>query len=725
MTYRWDLQPIPHDLTVDVMRQVGKYAAKILALRGITDMQAVQAFLFPQYYSPTPALCLPDMAQAVDRIQQAKLSGERILIWGDFDCDGVTSTALLLSALKSLGLDVHFTIPLRSQESHGLNSQRLRQVRQELDPKLIITVDCGVSNHAQIEEAKGYAVDVIVTDHHLLPDPLPDALAVVNPLRLDPDHPLRFLPGVGVAYKLAEALYDRFGLPNVEQFLDLAVIGIIADVAVLQRECRYLVQQGLSQLTKTRRQGLRLLLEQEAGQEPLSAETVAFQIAPKLNAIGRLDDARLAVDLLTTSDPIRAQQLITLFVATNEERKDITAQVVAEASQQVDTLDLKQERAIVLASPNWNQGVIGIAASRLVETYGCPTVLIATHPETGEGHGSGRSIPGVNLAEAITQVSELLEGGGGHPMAAGFRLKLANLSMVQLALTRELALRSPSHSLDRELKIDIALDLDQFSDPEAELEQIFQQLVKLEPFGHGNPKPMIALLHFRPSRFNPDLSRNGRHLYFKIGSRRLWYWGEANRQQEYRQSKALDIAFQLDPQDGSWRGIVKDVRLSGEWRLQPIPKIALTLVDQRQVGSGEEFPGISVPETGVVFTYTHTAQVPDPPIHTVILKDWPWLPDELQFLLQKLRPEKLVLAAHQTEIPPETLALILQSPLDNLDAISLDLPLSFRTAFRLDSPSKHLADLLAESRAFHEWLDTTDTSSILKLCQRLMTHSFL
>jgi single-stranded-DNA-specific exonuclease len=731
MTYRWDLCPVPQDLRGEVMQEVGKYAAKLLALRGIKDMTAVRAFLFPEHYLPTSALSLPDMAKAVDRIQQAKLLGERILIWGDFDCDGVTSTALLLCVLKSLGFDVHFTIPLRSQEGHGLNSQRLRQVIQELDPKLIITVDCGVSNHIQIEEAKTYSIDVIVTDHHLLPDPLPDALAVVNPLRLDPDHPLRFLPGVGVAYKLAEALYDRFQLPNVEQFLDLVVIGIIADVAVLQRECRYLVQKGLSQLVKTPRPGLGLLLAQEVRQNPISAQTVAFQIAPKLNAIGRLEDARLAVDLLTTLDPIQAQQLIHLFVATNEERKEMTTQVVAEASQQVDTLDLKRDRAIVLSSPNWHQGVIGIAAARLVETYGCPTVLISIHPETGEGHGSGRSIPGVNLAEAITQVSELLIGGGGHPMAAGFRVKRENLSVVQLALVRELALRSPNHSLERELKIDIALDLRQLSDPEAELESVFRQLLPLEPFGQGNPRPIIALLHFRPSRFNPDLSRNGKHLYFKIGSHRLWYWGEADRQQEFRRSQALDIAFQLDPQEGSWRGLVKDVRVSGEWCLQPPPKIDLTLVDQRQVRSGEKLLEIAVPDTEAIFTYTHTAQVPDPPIQTLILKDWPWLPDELQFLLQKLQPVKLVLAARQKEIPPETLALLLQSAAGGLrpdfdHLISLDLPASFLIAFRLQhSPPDHLARLFAESRAFHEWLDTVDERSILKLCQRLMTQYFL
>lgn len=720
MTYRWDLQPIPPQFDPQISLEYGRYVAKILALRGITTPEAIRAFLSPTYYTPTPAWELPDMDRAVDRILLARDRGERVLIWGDFDCDGVTSTALLLSALHPLDLDLHFTIPLRSGEGHGLNPTRLQQVIDQ-GTRVILTVDCGVADAEEIARAQAAGIDVIVTDHHLLPDPLPPAHGVIDPLRLPEDHALRLLPGVGVAYKLAEAIYERLGWPDVEQHLDLAVVGIVADVAVLQRECRYLVQRGLPILAGTRREGLRQLIERQIGERQVSAQDVGFRIAPQLNAIGRLDDARLAVELLTTTDPERAGELIQLFLAKNEDRKQLTQQVIAQASQQVESQDRVQDRAIVLASPEWNQGVVGIAASRLVETYGCPTVLIACDPGLGEGYGSARSIPSVNLVEALDQVADLLSSYGGHPMAAGLRVSLDRLETLQLALTEALGSRVSRDVVERALSIEIALDMNQIPEVWRELDRVYEQISLLQPFGHGHPQPVIALLNVQPSRFNPDVSRNGEHLQFKIGPRRLWFWREGSQQRLFSEAQRLDIAFTMEAAtrgDQPWQGQVKHVRLGGEWQLQPSPKVDLQIEDWR---SRQDRP-----QRGAIYD----GQIPEPAADLVLLR-WPWLPQELQQLLRQVQPQRILLSARSEDLSqaaPWISAVVRlwqggERDLERLAATGVPRALVERV---LISPELSqgigpaLMSILREAQAFQRWLDRAEPKAIRQLCQRLM-----
>ncbi|MEN9224772.1 MAG: single-stranded-DNA-specific exonuclease RecJ [Thermostichus sp. DRC_bins_24] len=719
--------PTPPQFNLEMSREYGKYGAKLLALRGLHTQEQVRAFLDPDYYSPTPAGSLPDMDRAVARLLRARERGEAICIWGDFDCDGVTSTALLLSALQPLGFRVEFTIPLRSGEGHGLNPQRLQQVLAR-GSQVIVTVDCGVGNAAEIAMAQAEGVDVIVTDHHTLPDPLPAAHAVVNPLRLPAEHPLRFLPGVGVAYKLAEALYGVLGIPNVEQHLDLVAVGIVADVAVLQRECRYLVQRGLPILANTQRLGLRALLEQEMSQtkRELSAQDIGFRIAPKLNAIGRLEDARLAVELLTTADPMRAQELVQRFVATNEERKHLTQQVVQEASQQVDSLDLAQERAIVLAGSGWSQGVVGIAAGRLVEQYGCPTVLIAKDEGAGRGYGSGRSIPGVSLVEAIEAVRPLLLGGGGHPMAAGIQVELSCLSALQLALRRELAARvgpdQHTRALTLEIVIDLALLESQGRDPVAELDELYRQLQPLQPFGHGNPIPTVALMNFRPSRSNPKASKNGQHLSFQLtgpqGSRTLWFWREGEQLATLGKLPALDIALHLEASDwGPWQGKVLAVRPSGDWHIPVVSSRSLQVEDRRQ----NPLP------TPVSAASRYDGQIP-PPAAELLLTRWPWLPTDLAHLLQQVQPQKLILAAsgHRWEqIPTQITQLMQLWQAGQRDPLQLSEATGLPPEWLADLPgSEPIAPLLMgriqESQAFHRWLDEASPAEIRQLCQRLL-----
>ncbi|MFT0798970.1 single-stranded-DNA-specific exonuclease RecJ [Synechococcus sp. R5-12] len=730
--HRWELLPTPPQFNLELSREYGKYAAKVMALRGLHTWEQARAFADPEHYSPTPPASLPDLERAVARLLQAREREETLCIWGDFDCDGVTSTSLLLSALQPLGFRVQFSIPLRSTEGHGLNPQRLQQVLAQ-GCQVILTVDCGVGNAAEIAMAQVQGVDVIVTDHHMLPDPLPAAYAVVNPLRLPAEHPLRFLPGVGVAYKLAEALYQALGIPGVEQHLDLVAVGIVADVAVLQRECRYLVQRGLPVLASTQRPGLRALLAQVSNgqlQRSPTTQDIAFRIAPKLNVIGRLEDASLAVELLTTSDPERAQALVQRFVALDEERRQLTQQVIQEASQQVESLDLTREGAIVLAEAGWNPGVLEIAAARLVEQYRCPTVLIAKDEATGLGHGSGRSLPGVNLVEAIEAVRPLLRRGGGHPMAARIQVDLACLAAVQLALRRELAARvSPDHQA-RTLAVEIVIDWEllasQGRDGVAELDEVYRQVQLLQPFGHGNPNPVVALMNVRCGSVKLGISQNGRHLKFELGSRTLWFWQAGEELERWQKCQALDIALQLEADDRGrqpWQGKVLAVRPAGEWQAPTISAPRLQIQDFRQKPLPDS-------QQGAICYDGQEAEnfVPPPKGKELVLARWPWLPADLAQLLQQAQPQTLILTAsgHRWEQIPQQIAqlqALWQAGRRDPEDLAAVTGFPRQWLAELDGPEQIptlLMGRLQESQAFHRWLDEASPTQIAQLCQRLM-----
>ncbi|GAB4217844.1 MAG: single-stranded-DNA-specific exonuclease RecJ [Synechococcales cyanobacterium] len=721
------------------MALVGKYAAKVLTLRGIGDPASAQAFIDPEHYSPTPGWQLPDMDKAVERIVLARTLGEKVVIWGDFDCDGVTSTSLLWWAFQPLNLNFSYTVPLRNGEGHGLNAERL-QLLAEQNTRLIITVDCGVANHAEVDLAYQLGMEVIITDHHTLPLPLPNAHAVVNPLRLPDDHPLRFLPGVGVAYKLAECLYERLGIPHVETVLDLAATGIVADVAVLQRECRYLVQKGLPVLAASSHLGLAKLVQQEAtnkksglhviNPKPLSAEDIGFRIAPKLNAIGRLDDASLAIELLTTGDLDRAQVLIDQFVQANQQRRELSDWVFSEAVAQAEALDLTQQRALVLAGEGWNTGVVGIAASRMVERYGIPTVLIGINPDKQVGHGSGRSIPSVNMAQAIEAVRPLLLGGGGHPMAAGLGVSLDNLPALQVALTRELGSRVSSDITEPELVVELFLDASQEGlDLISELDQIFAELNRLEPFGHGHPRPVVGIMNVKPHQAKIIPSRDGRHLSWEIKSRqhvrKIWLWNEGSRLEELvnvGRQNGWDLAFTLEASGFGkepWSGKLKDWRLAGEWQASLPDPIELTVLDYRDK---------ALPITPQQAVYAGQIPAPAPEL---VLKQWPLFPEDLGELLQAVRPKTVYLAAEGMDTHslahhlPAFVHAWEQGIRRQASLSETGIPVSIVERC-LQGARQHpaigmvLLDLLQECQAFQEWLNQAPITEIRKLFRRCL-----
>jgi single-stranded-DNA-specific exonuclease len=500
--------------------------AQALARRGVLDAASARAFLDPAHYSPSPPAGLPGIAQAAARLERALATGEGILVWGDFDVDGQTATALLVAALRDLGGQVQYHIPVRARESHGVGAAVLRQIiESHRDPPLsvLLTCDTGIAAHQAVDYANSLGVDVLITDHHELPPNLPPAQVIANPRLLPDDHPLASLPGVGVAYKLAQELYTRAGRPAaVESCLDLAALGVIADLARLRGEARYLAQRGIALLRTPARLGLQAVMEQaELDPGRLSEQHIAFILAPRLNALGRLADANPAVELLTTSDPGRARLLAIQLEGLNSRRQMLTSQVLRAALKQVeDEPALLDHAALVLSHPSWPAGVIGIVASQLVERFGKPAVLIAAPP--GEtGRASARSVEGVDIIAAIAAQARLLEGYGGHRMAAGFGIQPERIPEFRRGLSRSVQRQGPPP--EPSLAVDAYLEWGELS------LDLADDLERLAPFGPGNPPLVLASRDLRLVRMS-RLGREGEHLMLLVAdetgqSQRVIWWG--------------------------------------------------------------------------------------------------------------------------------------------------------------------------------------------------------
>ncbi len=497
------LEPDPIPIPAALSQAAGGHplVAQVLAQRGIADPDRARAFLDPARYTPASPFDLPGMDRAVERVQQAIAAGDRIAIWGDFDVDGQTATTLLVQTLRSLGADVIFHIPVRAEEGHGVNLPSLQRLIDD-GTRLVVTCDTGIDAHESVGYARQRGVDLVITDHHDLPPALPAASAVVNPKLLPSGHPLGTLPGVGVAYKLAEAL-----APDASRSLDLVALGIVADVALQTGDSRYLLQRGLASLRQTERPGVQAMLElAEVNPAWLNEEHIGFELAPRLNALGRLGDANQAVEFLTTDDPQRARVLATMLEGMNAERKRLTDQIFQGALAQIERdPSLLEHAALVLAHPAWPAGVIGIVASRLAERFHRPVVLLAAPP--GQlARGSARSVEGCNISAAIAAQSALLASFGGHPMAAGLAIDSERIQEFRRKLSRSVAAQLGETAVEPALTIDGHLPLASLSlDLVADLE-------RLTPFGPGNPRLTLV---------SPNHSLAGERTIGRYGEHRL------------------------------------------------------------------------------------------------------------------------------------------------------------------------------------------------------------
>lgn len=486
----------------------GTFAAPLLWARGIRDPKQLAGFIDPDAYQPTSPFAFGDeMNWAIARLLTACDEGESVAIWGDFDADGVTATAVLWEGLGQFfpqGDRLTYVIPNRLTESHGLSMAGLKSLAEQ-GCRLIITCDTGSTNLAELAYARELGLDVIVTDHHTLPDERPNVVALINPRSLEPDHPLSHLSGVAVAYKLVEALYEtRPQLPAqpLEQVLDLVAIGLIADLVELKGDCRYLAQRGIerlqTQVKQPTRPGVAALLNycRRSGDRPTD---ISFGIGPRINAISRIyGDAHFCVELLTSHDEPRCRKLAEDTELANLRRKALQRDMVDQVTRRLAELDLSTTQVIVLADSQWPVGVLGLVAGQIAQEYGRPTILLHvdewTEPGTEEAsnqplaRGSARSVNHIDLYELVQSQAHVLHSFGGHPYAAGLSLKADQIPLFAEAINQEFRSRygsaiAQAPIIRTDLNVQVA-DLGQ---------ALFRELGLLEPCGMGNPIPRLLI----------------------------------------------------------------------------------------------------------------------------------------------------------------------------------------------------------------------------------------
>ncbi len=499
--------------------------AQTLYRRGLKDIQSVQGFLDPACYQPASPFELPDMDAAVALLTKAIHTDQQICVWGDFDVDGQTATSLLVVALRRLSANVIHHIPIRARESHGVNVSVLEQyISRGID--LLLTCDTGIAAVQAIQLANQVGLPLIITDHHDLPAELPNAQAIINPKRLSPNHPLYTLPGVGVAYKLAEALYSHNHIASAAgELLDLAALGIVADLATIRGDTRHLLQLGLPILRKMPRLGLRLMAElAELNPQNITEDHISFIFAPRLNALGRLGDANTSVEFFTTDDPLRARILAYELEWLNANRRLLSEQIYRAALAQFESdPSLRNNNIIILEHSTWPAGVIGIAAARLVERFQKPVILLST--SSGEpARGSARSIEGINISAAIATQAHLLEGFGGHPMAAGLSIMPDQIPEFKRFISRAIDAQLPTCSPLERLQIDGYIELKELS------LELVTDIERLAPFGAGNPPVTLAAHNLSLAGYTA-VGKHGEHLLMTLedelgyAQQAIWWQG--------------------------------------------------------------------------------------------------------------------------------------------------------------------------------------------------------
>ncbi|MGM0453165.1 MAG: single-stranded-DNA-specific exonuclease RecJ [Thermodesulfobacteriota bacterium] len=476
-------------------RRIGCHpvTATVLANRGFDGQSDMSAFLHPALGHIHSFDALKDMDKAVDRIARAIAGEEKILVFGDYDVDGVTATTILYQFLQQAGADVDCYIPHRTEEGYGLKTEHIETVAIARQIDLIITTDCGAGSCEAVRAARAAGIGVVITDHHDI-DELPEADAVVNPKRSDCRAGLEHLAGVGVAFYLLiclrKALRERGvwpdgGEPNLKAVCDLVALGTVADIVPLIRENRVIVKTGLAVLNESARPGIRALLEVCGLQKPrIDTDDLAFRLAPRLNAAGRMDHAMQAVRLLTTRDPAEAASIAEAVNALNARRQTVENQIMQGIKLFLENEpEMLTGKSLVLASEQWHQGVLGIVASRLVETYFRPVILFTI--ENGVGVGSARSIPGIDLYDSLHACHPYLETYGGHAMAAGLRVKCDQIDPLRRALDARICQNYCETVFEPQLKIDCELNFDMIS------ESLVDEIESLQPFGADNPEPLF------------------------------------------------------------------------------------------------------------------------------------------------------------------------------------------------------------------------------------------
>jgi single-stranded-DNA-specific exonuclease len=474
--------------------------------RGLTDPAQIESFITSDSKLSGDPLLLPDIHQGINRIYQGLLSGEKIAVYGDFDVDGITGTAVLVQGLQALGGNITPYIPHRIREGHGLNSDALDYLKNE-GMSLVITVDCGVTGISQVKRAKRQGLDIVITDHHTPLGELPDAIAVVDPKREDSKYPFNELAGVGVAFKFLEALYNGMGKEKeVENYLDLVALGTVADMMPLLGENRYLVKQGLKVLNTNRRPGIREISALAGiNADTIGAEEISWSLAPRLNAAGRLQHALTSYKLMVTESTEEALELSTVLEEQNAERQKMTGRSLAKAKEQVLAKGISP--ILIASDPDYPPGIIGLVAGRLSEEFYRPAIVIKVGEKSS--NGSCRSIPEFNIINALNECHDLMSDFGGHARAAGFTMPTKNLSKLEEKLNLMAEQQLAGLDLRPRLDIDAEMNLSQLGG------DTYQSLQSLAPFGMGNPIPTFVSRSVEVVDCQ-TMGNNGGHLRLKL-----------------------------------------------------------------------------------------------------------------------------------------------------------------------------------------------------------------
>lgn len=577
LTHRWDG---PHGAAGDGIAGGSQggggltaLAARLLAARGLGDAAAMAAFCEPRLTQLHDPRMLPGVEEASQRLLESLRGGKRVVIYSDYDVDGVAGGAILFHLFRALAPDglVSTYIPHRLDEGYGLNEEALRRLRED-GAEVVVTVDCGITAVGAASLARRLGLDLIITDHHTIPDgPLPDAAVLAHPRLPGSAYPFGDLCGAAVAYKVAWRMAtmacgsERVGESLRGLLLDmlaLAALGTVADVVPLVGENRVIAKFGLARMRSTRIDGLHALIEaSRLNTERTSAEDVGFRLGPRLNAAGRMGHAREAMELLTVAQPARARELAELLSSQNDARRVTERAMFEQALERAEQAGMTADgcRAVVLADERWHAGVLGIVCSRMVEKHRRPTVLMRL--EDGGCHGSGRSVDGVNLHEALASCADLLDKFGGHDMAAGLTLRSDRLPEFSRRFTEHVNARLATSDLSPRLAIDCEASIAEIT-PRA-----IEQIERMAPFGRGNPSPTVVLRGLRLAADARPLGANGRHLELHVrqGERAArmvaWNWGE--HRGSLRAGMALDAA--VEPRISTWSGgaspepVVRDI----------------------------------------------------------------------------------------------------------------------------------------------------------------------
>lgn len=571
MKKRWVIGERDHALESYLSRElhIAPLVSRILINRGIKDVLSGNEFLSASCSSQIDPFLLNDMEKAAAFLIRAIHEKKRILIYGDYDVDGVTASALYLEFFRKLGAEADLYIPDRFREGYSLNEAAVHKARSS-GFDIILTADCGTSSTGPIRLAQGLGMEVIVTDHHEPPEDLPQSFALINPARHDSTYPFRGLTGVGVAFKLAQAVSkmleaqgQRSERHSLSSYLDLVALGTVADVAPLTGENRVFVKEGLALLTAEKRIGIAALKEVSGiAKGEVTGGTIGFILAPRINAAGRLSKAEKAVRMLVTRDPQEAKEIAASLDQMNQERQRLEGRIRDDVREKITReMDIHRDKVIVMASHEWHQGVIGIVASKVVDEFYRPCILISLQ-EDGSGKGSARSIPRFNIYNGLDACKDLLERFGGHKYAAGLTIKAENIPLLRERLSALFTERMEEEDLTPQIILDAEIGLDEISFP------LLKEMTLLPPYGPANPEPVIVTKGLRimePRIVGKD------HLKMKLQKGRIYLDSIGfNMGSSYNDiitsGREIDIAY--TPELNLWKGTygvqlrLKDIRPS-------------------------------------------------------------------------------------------------------------------------------------------------------------------